>query len=41
MEKIPPWLKIVAALLLFAALFGAARVLLWLDSLGSVKGGLD
>lgn len=41
MDKLPKWVKILGAVLLTAALFGAARLLLWFDQVGSAKGGLD
>ena len=41
MAKLPTWIKALLGLLIFAALFGAARFLIWLDQLSSAKGGLD
>jgi hypothetical protein len=35
MEKLPAWVKIVAAILALALLLGASRVLLYLDKLPS------
>jgi hypothetical protein len=31
MEKLPTWVKVVAALVLFAALYGGAQLLLYVD----------
>lgn len=41
MKNIPTWVKVLGAVLLTAALFGAARLLLWVDQLSSAKVGLD
>jgi hypothetical protein len=35
MEKLPAWVKIVAAILVLALLLGVSRVLLYLDKLPS------
>jgi hypothetical protein len=35
MEKLPIWVKLVAAILLAAILIGASRILLYLDKLPS------
>ncbi len=40
-DKLPTWVKVVGGVLLTAALFGAARLLLWLDQLGAAKVGVD
>lgn len=41
MKSLPVWVKVLGVLVLAAALIGAAQLLLWIDQLGSVKGGLD
>lgn len=41
MDKLPTWLKVVAGLLIFAALYGGAQLLLWLDKGVTGKAGLD
>jgi len=41
MDKLPTWVKVLGAILVTAALLGAARFLVWFDQLGSAKGGLD
>jgi len=34
MEKIPLWMKLIAGAILALLVFGAARLLIWLDRLG-------
>lgn len=41
MNKLPGWIKALAAFVLFAALYGAAQLLLYLDKTASGKVGLD
>lgn len=40
MNKLPTWAKALAAILVFAVLFAAARVLIHLDQMASGKFGL-
>ena len=41
MNKLPTWVKALAAIAIFAALYGGARFLLYLDKTASGKVGLD
>lgn len=41
MDKLPTWAKVVAGILLFAILYGAAQLLLYFDKAASGKFGLD
>lgn len=41
MSNIPKWAKVLGGILLAIALFGAARLLLWFDKMGSARVGLD
>jgi hypothetical protein len=41
MEKLPTWVKVVAALVLFAILYGGAQLLLALDKGQNVRFGLN
>lgn len=41
MNKLPRWAKALAVILLFAALFGAARLLIMLDQMSTGKFGID
>lgn len=42
MNKLPTWVKALGAVVVFAALYGGAQLLLWLDKgVVSGKAGLD
>jgi len=41
MKELPPWVKALIALVIFAALYGATEFLLYLDHTSSGKVGLD
>jgi hypothetical protein len=41
MNKLPGWAKAVVAIVVFAILYGAAQLLLFLDKASSGKAGLD
>lgn len=41
MDKLPGWVKALAAIIIFVALYGAAQFLLFLDKTSSGKVGLD
>lgn len=41
MNKLPTWAKVIAAIVVFAILYGAAHLLLILDKTSSGKVGLD
>jgi len=41
MKKIPNWVKAIGAIVVFAALYGSARFLLYLDKAASGRHGLD
>jgi hypothetical protein len=41
MNKLPGWAKAILAIVVFAILYGAAQLLLFLDKTSSGKAGLD
>lgn len=41
MAKIPGWLKLLLALLIFAILYGGSQLLLHMDKASSSKFGID
>ncbi|HZV54558.1 MAG TPA: hypothetical protein VFF82_06425 [Rhodocyclaceae bacterium] len=41
MNKLPTWVKVIAAILIFAVLYGGAQVLLHVDKASTGKFGLD
>jgi hypothetical protein len=41
MNKLPNWLKVVIAIVIFAALYGGAQLLLYVDKAAGGKTGLS
>ncbi|MDD5250791.1 MAG: hypothetical protein PHY45_17575 [Rhodocyclaceae bacterium] len=41
MKKLPPWVKALAVVVIFAALYGAAQLLLFLNNTSGGHAGLD
>lgn len=41
MKRVPTWAKALAVIVIFAALYGGAQLLLWLDQGVTGKAGLD
>ena len=41
MKELPTWVKVIIAIVIFAALYGATELMLYLDHTASGKVGLD